>query len=227
MHPVAQKHLAKFLWPKYSRSMDVVNRNAEMWDYLQEQTHQQSVPSFPHRFELYSSVNQLLGNQAVCYLEFGVWKGESLRKWTQLNNHPDSRFYGFDSFEGLPEDWQHIGGTTTKSAFDLDGNLPIFDDSRVGLEKGWFQQTILPFLREHEITHPLVIHNDSDLHSSTLYTLAMLDSYIKPGDIIIFDEYSSPLNEYLAWKEYQKAFMRTSKCIGMSNNWTQVAFKFE
>jgi O-methyltransferase len=226
VHPFTQKKIAKLVWPKYSRNMDVVNRNAEMLDFLNEQTQQHAVPAFPHRFDLYSAVNDQLGNQAICYLEFGVWRGESLRKWTQIHSNPGSRFYGFDSFEGLPEDWQHVGATTTKAAFDLNGNLPIFDDARVGLVKGWFQHTIGPFLREHPITHPLVIHNDSDLHSSTLYTLAMLDSYIQPGDIIIFDEYNSPLNEYLAWKEYQKAFMRTSKCIGMSNNWTQAAFMF-
>jgi O-methyltransferase len=223
MHPVEQKKLAKLFWPKYSRSMDVVNRNAEMWDFFREN---QSVPSFAHRFELYSAINQQLGNQAICYLEFGVWKGASLLKWTELNTNPDSRFYGFDSFEGLPEEWQHVGGTTTKSKFDLGGVLPIANTPRVELVKGWFQHTIKPFLKEHEITHPLVIHNDSDLHSSTLYTLAMLDSYILPGDVILFDEYSSPLNEFLAWKEYQKAFMRTAKCIGMSNDWTQTAFMF-
>ena len=36
--------------------------------------------------------------EPINYLEFGVYTGESLRKWTALSNNTDSRFYGFDSF---------------------------------------------------------------------------------------------------------------------------------
>jgi len=36
-------------------------------------------------------------------LEFGVWKGDSIRYFAK--RIPSFKFFGFDSFEGLEEDW--------------------------------------------------------------------------------------------------------------------------
>jgi hypothetical protein len=41
----------------------------------------------------------------IDYLEFGVYKGESLHLWTEHVQHPDSEFSDFDCFTGLPSDW--------------------------------------------------------------------------------------------------------------------------
>src|SRR5690349_21597396 len=63
-------------------------------------------PYFSDRFQLYEYVHgKLAGNEPVDYLEFGVFQGTSIRKWISLNPHPKSRFFGFDTFEGLPEPW--------------------------------------------------------------------------------------------------------------------------
>lgn len=37
-------------------------------------------------------------------VEGGVWKGDTIR-W-MANRYPDRNLYGFDSFEGLPENWR-------------------------------------------------------------------------------------------------------------------------
>jgi len=102
--------------------------------------------------------------------------------------------------------------------------MPSIPDSRVALIDGWFQHTLRGFMQGYELAHPIVINNDSDLHSSTLYTLCTLDPVLQSGDIVIFDEYTSPVNEHLAWEEYLRAFMRKAACIAMSNNWAQTAF---
>jgi len=57
------------------------------------------------RMQLIEVVAKPIAEQEVLYLEFGVWKGDSTRRWSQLLRNKDSRIHGFDSFEGLPEDW--------------------------------------------------------------------------------------------------------------------------
>src|SRR6266481_1745627 len=80
--------------------------------------------------------------EPISYLEFGVFRGSSLRYWSKLLRHPDSFLHGFDSFEGLPENWRIMD----KSLFDVGGQLPVFDDSRVQLFKGWFSDTLPKYL---------------------------------------------------------------------------------
>ena len=46
-----------------------------------------------------------LENKPVSYFEFGVASGVSFEWWLQHAKHADSKFFGFDTFEGLPEDW--------------------------------------------------------------------------------------------------------------------------
>jgi O-methyltransferase len=223
MHHSTRKRLASKFWPRFSPKVEILNRNAQMLTSVRGYE-SKGIEVFKERVEMYSALNGKLANAAITYLEFGVWKGASLRAWTSINTNQDSRFYGFDSFEGLPEEWVHFGSTMKKERFDLGGDIPSIADSRAGLINGWFQKTLRNFLRDTPISHPIVINNDSDLHSSTLYTLCTLDPVLQAGDIIIFDEYSSASNEYLAWEEYKRAFGRSAECVAMSDRWTQAAF---
>ncbi len=225
MHHFTRKQLAGLVWPRFSASVEVLNRNSQMLATIKGHLSDE-IEMFANREEMFSAVNSRLGNNRIAYLEFGVWKGDSLRAWTGINTNEASRFYGFDSFVGLPEDWVNgFGHATVQGQFCLSGVMPSISDSRVTLINGWFQETLREFLQSTELSHPIVVHNDSDLHSSTLYTLSTLDPILQPGDIIIFDEYSSPSNEYLAWEQYKRAFMRKAECIAMSDHWTQAAFE--
>src|SRR5262245_32721222 len=83
------------------------------------ETRSGSYPVFPDRETLYGYINnEALGNQEIDYLEFGVYKGESLMKWAELNSKPSSRFHGFDTFTGLPEVWHKFSKTVKERAFD-------------------------------------------------------------------------------------------------------------
>lgn len=166
-------------------------------------------PAFPEREEMYDHIHAtLIGDRPITYLEFGVFEGRSLRHWVELNQHPDSRFYGFDSFEGLPEDWKRFDGQMVKSHFDVNGALPDIDDDRVSFVPGWFQDTVDIFLEKFEPEEQLVLHVDSDLYSSALYVLTRLDALLVPGTIVIFDEFSSVLNEFAALENYCSAYQR-------------------
>lgn len=59
------------------------------------------------RYELYKYVlnKYELESKEIDYLEFGVSGGDSFRWWVDHLKNENSRFFGFDTFEGLPEDW--------------------------------------------------------------------------------------------------------------------------
>jgi hypothetical protein len=111
------------------------------------------------------------------WAEFGVEVGCSAQFF--LRNLPNNgRFYLFDSFEGLPEDWK---GDTPKGHFDCGGRVPNFDDLRVVIKKGWFEDT-LPIDETLDF-----VHIDCDLYSSTKTVLENIN--VKKGTIILFDEF--------------------------------------
>jgi O-methyltransferase len=219
-----KKTLAGIFFPRYSAFLDKLNWNARWLDTVR---HAAGVPQFQCRRDLHSFISETRlhgGTDLVDYLEFGVYHGESLRLWAELNKNPSSRMFGFDSFEGLPEDWnpKHPKGT-----FSTRGNLPEIKDSRVVLVAGWFQQSLREFLSSYEPSHKLVIHNDCDLFSSTLYCLTVLDSVIRPGTIIIFDEFDAVLDEYRALTSYASAFIRTYEIIAATTGFCQTAVEID
>jgi hypothetical protein len=62
---------------------------------------------YPKRYRLYDAVasHYELDKKEFLYMEFGVASGSSFFWWMKKNTHPGSVFRGFDTFEGLPEDW--------------------------------------------------------------------------------------------------------------------------
>lgn len=150
-------------------------------------------------------------DRAIDYLEFGVYKGESIRWWLARNSHPDSTFTGFDTFTGLPEDWSAASPAGT---FSTGGTLPVIEDSRCRLRAGLFQDTLPGFLRDRRFERRLVVHLDADLYSSTLYVLCQLAPHLSPGTILIFDEFVDVLNEFRALLDFLSAFRVKVRAIG-------------
>jgi tetratricopeptide (TPR) repeat protein len=130
-------------------------------------------------------------------LEFGVRHGTSIRQLASFNTKP---IYGFDSFEGLPEDWHQ----ESKEVYSTKGKIPKVPP-HVTLMAGWFEETLPVFLEKHEEDVAL-INIDCDIYSSTKTVLDLLSPRIKKGTIIIFDEYIGNLH----WEEDEhKAFMES------------------
>lgn len=178
-----------------------------------------NTPRFPERLEMYEWLNrEWLKGTAVDYLEFGVFQGESLRSWCRLNQNAESRFVGFDSFEGLPEDW-----TPEKRAGTFKTDLPSIDDSRCRLVKGLFQDSLYPFLDGFRPRGRLVVHIDCDLYSSALFCLAALNCWLIPGSIVIFDEFYDLENEFAAFCDWSRAFYKTGVGIASTSRNRQVA----
>lgn len=131
-------------------------------------------------------------------LEFGVWEGNTLR---MIKEKLDESYniFGFDSFEGFPEDW--VGTYMKKGHFSTNGAVPNIDG--VKIFKGWFEDTILDYLKEADTIG--LLHVDCDLYSSTKTIFDNLYPYIKSGTIIVFDEWCYNWNPSCNDHE-QKAF---------------------
>jgi O-methyltransferase len=219
-----KKRISAHLFPRYIRLLDLMNNNAKVASWAREK--RKSVPTFQTGTALHDHIqSHYAKDEAITYLEFGVYEGASFKAWLSRNKHPKSRFFGFDSFEGLPERWNSRLG---KGAFDKKGEVPSISDSRAAFVKGWFQNTLPQFLAEFNPSSRLVIHNDSDLYSSTLYVLTMMNRFIIRDTIVIFDEFSSPLDEFRAAHDYLGAYMRKARPIAMLETYAdKAAFLFE
>ncbi|MBI3737534.1 MAG: macrocin O-methyltransferase [Chloroflexi bacterium] len=177
--------------------------------------------------DLHQYVSQdLIRDRPIDYMEFGVFEGRSMRTWIASNQHPHSRFFGFDTFEGLPEDWRDFIKFLPKGTFSTDGKLPDIHDPRVKFFKGVFQNTLPGFLKDFTAQNRLVINCDADLYTSTLYVLASLNHLIVPGTIVLFDELSS-MQEFRAFRDYSQSFMRRYKVLAASEPfYLRVAVEF-
>jgi O-methyltransferase len=182
--------------------------------------------SYKDRVKLHEYVikTEDLESNPIHYLEFGVAGGTSFAWWVEANHHPQSLFYGFDTFEGLPEDWHFF----KKGAFSFD--IPFMDDARGTFIKGLFQDTLYKFLDNYGKNGAgagvrRVIHLDADLYSSTLFALTMLAPYLKNGDILLFDEFNIPNHEFAAWSDFVRSYYIKYEVIGAVNNFYQTAIK--
>lgn len=184
------------------------------------------IRDYNKRYQLYDFVNNHLSKntEPMVYLEYGVAAGESFRWWLQHNTHPDSRFFGFDTFDGLPEKW---GSFYAKG--DMKFAMPEQTDLRGQFIKGLFQDSLPAFIETNRqlLSSPArkIILLDADLYSATIYTLSQLYPLLHKGDIILFDEFSVAMHEFKAFTEFTGNFYVTLKPLGAVNNFYQVAFE--
>jgi O-methyltransferase len=216
--------LAARIFPWHIGSLDWINRNALVREWIAEQ--RSRIPTFKLLYDFYRYVhNEVCGGSAIDFLEFGVCAGHSITFWSEMNRDPKSRFFGFDSFEGLPEDWTR---NYPKGTLSMGGRVPEIDDKRVSFVKGWFQNTLPSFVNGFTPRSLLVIHSDSDLYSSTLFTLASLNALLVPGTVVIFDDFSIATHVFRAFADYRSAFMRSAHPVAMTSDYAaQVAFVFD
>jgi len=146
--------------------------------------------------------------------EFGVWQGRSISFFASLTKEI---IYGFDSFEVLREDWK--GWRNPKGTFSLGGALPPVP-ANVTLIKGWFDETLPPFLREHSEPFSFV-HIDCDTYEAASIVLSAAQDRFRKGTIVVFDEYFGyrgwRFGEFKAWQEFVTARGLSYEYLGFHN----------
>jgi predicted O-methyltransferase YrrM len=165
----------------------------EAVDYVIE--HMQAAMMLRDRFDLLRFALSRAPEQGLV-LEFGVEKGLSVNCLARATART---VHGFDSFQGLPEDWS--GTASARGAFDRHGALPKVPEN-VRLHVGWFDATLPAFLTE--TAEPVaLLHIDCDIYSSTRTVFDLLGDRISSGTVIVFDEYFN----YPGWRQHEyKAF---------------------
>ena len=115
------------------------------------------------------------------WCEFGVREGRSLG-WL-IDQYPQQIIHAFDSWQGLPEDWNHGTGKVA----DMSCTPPEVP-KHIKLHKGWFKDTLPNWKQQHK--GPIAfLHMDADIYSSTKEVLMSLNDQIVSGTVITFDEF--------------------------------------
>jgi hypothetical protein len=163
--------------------------------------------------------DEIIKESPIDYLEFGVYQGDSIKHWTSINNAPQSRFFGFDSFEGLPDDWRK---SQPRGHFGMDGSTPTIEDGRVRFIKGWFINSVPTFARDFAARNRLVFHLDADLYGSTVLPLVHFDRLMTSGTLLVFDEFYDREHEYKALMDWQKICGRSFRVVAETNNFGRI-----
>lgn len=184
--------------------------------------------NYNKRYDMFKTVSghYQLDTSSVLYLEFGVASALSFKWWLAENRNPESSFYGFDTFEGLPESWNSIFAKG-----DMAAEIPQLADKRAGFLKGIFQDTLHPFIQANQELlkqdRRKIIHMDADLFSSTIFVLSQLYPYLKKGDLVFFDEFNVANHEWKAFDIFTRAFYVKMKPVAAVNNFYQTVFILE
>jgi hypothetical protein len=145
-----------------------------------------------------------------CFTEMGVGMGRTINFIAALN--PTKTIYGFDSFEGLPEDWDKGDKTFPKGMFAVKEPTylpPLLNNIRV--YKGLFAD-VLPQFKEHILgdTPIAFLHMDCDSYTPAKDVFTALGKNIIPGTVIVFDElYNYPNYAQHEWKALQEFLENT------------------
>jgi O-methyltransferase len=147
----------------------------------------------------YASLGEVKGD----YVEFGIWQGRSMiaayhlsRRFRELSN---MRFYGFDSFEGIPpltknksEAHEFPPGSFRAGLEEVQHNLrnAKVDMGRVTLIPGWYAETLNDKTKQRlPLRAAAVVNVDCDVFESTVPVLDFIEPYLVDGSIVIFDDW--------------------------------------
>jgi hypothetical protein len=165
------------------------------------------------------------------FIELGVCTGKTIKFIAALNPH--KKIYGFDSFEGLPEDWVRADKVIPVGTFGFKNPAilpPVLHN--IELIRGWFSDTLPTFTKGSDPRQPIAfLHIDSDIYSSAATAFEILGDRIQRGTILVFDElYNYPGCENHEFKAFQEFLIKhnfTARYLAYNIYHEQVAIQIE
>ena len=130
-----------------------------------------------NRWSMFDLAARLSNKNRPCY-EFGVWTGKSIKYL--MNFFPSG--YGFDTFDGLPEDW----GTVPRGSYSSFSVIPKIRN--VEFIPGEFSKSLPRFFAKKRQAAGL-INFDADTYASTFCALSHCSAVIDEETTLIFDEF--------------------------------------
>ena len=182
--------------------------------------HMSDTKSFCDKFGLLEAALGSVASNAGLFCEFGVYSGSTINF---IASRVPKTIYGFDSFEGLPEDLQP---GVEKGTFRMKA-LPRVRKN-VKLIKGWFNESVPAFAHEHP-GNCSFLHIDCDLYSSTKTVFEVFGNRIVKGTVLVFDEFFNypgwKKGEFLAFQEFVSARQLQFEYLGYVMTNEQVAVR--
>lgn len=147
--------------------------------------------SLAHAYHAYSRA------YAAVIKNYGFLMSDEVKGWVRMR-WENMRFWGFDSYEGLPpvsgvdKGGPFKEGDYTCSLENVRRNLAAasVDEAKVRLVKGWFNKSLTPeCLESFQGRKASVIHVDVDLYESAKTVLEFVVPLIADGTMLIFDDW--------------------------------------
>lgn len=140
---------------------------------------------FHSREKLWKSFGRILNENNWVGFEFGVASGVATKTILKMPYSKNClRWNGFDTFYGLPTKW----GDLPKGAFSTNGTPPRIANTLVRWHIGNIEQTCERIREFDFLDKNFLVIFDFDLYDATKAAWDVIKNYLKPGDIVYFDE---------------------------------------
>jgi len=133
-------------------------------------------------------------NKDDYFLEFGVYKGSTIRQFANILEKKSLKIYGFDSFIGISEDW--LGTSKMKGHYSNAGEIPKTKPN-VEFVIGDIFKTLPKFLEKKGNINIKFMHIDTDTYSVCKFILETIKKNLDKNAIIVFDE----LHNFTSWDQ--------------------------
>ncbi|OGW75408.1 MAG: hypothetical protein A2Z72_06740 [Omnitrophica bacterium RBG_13_46_9] len=141
------------------------------------------------------------------FLEFGIFRGFTFWYTQALARDMgirDMRFFGFDSFFGLPplaetdKNGEFKEGAYYSTRQDTEKFLTQYgvDWAKTFLVEGWFEKTLTPATaKKHGLRKCALCVIDCDLYESAREALAFVEPFLRSRSVVLFDDWGNFNND--------------------------------